>query len=42
MSPNGGDTTPPPRLAGLLVVTAVLFVFALGVGVGFALCKGLG
>lgn len=34
--------TPPPDKQGALVLMALALLFLVGVGVGFALCKGLG
>ena len=42
MSPNGGDTHPPKNMAGCMVFAGIFLVFAIGVVVGFVLCKGLG
>jgi hypothetical protein len=41
VSPNGGDTHPPPRMTGCLVLTSILLIFLIGVAVGFALGRGL-
>ncbi|MDQ1438780.1 MAG: hypothetical protein QOK43_2409 [Acidimicrobiaceae bacterium] len=42
MTPKGGDTRPPGRMAGAMVLMSVLLVFAIGVGVGYIIGRASG